>query len=118
MTFSDRVQDHVVNQRNRGELPGANRVGLAGTPGDGPYVKIWLRTDDDKILKASYDTNGCPSSIGCSSALCELAIGRDMNNMKLLEPRELELFLGGLPEGKGYYAALAINALRSAMGQT
>ncbi len=115
MVFSDRVHDHVVNPRNRGEMPESNRVGLAGVPGDGPFVKIWLKVENDRILKASYDTNGCPSSIGCSSGLCELAIGREMNKMKLLEPRELEGFLGGLPEGKAYYAVLAIQALRSAM---
>lgn len=115
MVFSSKVQDHVVNPRNRGEMPDADRVGLAGFPGDGPFVKIWLKTDGNQIIKATYDTNGCPSSIGCSSALCELAIGRDMDKLKSLEPRELEIFLGGLPEGKGYYAALAIQAIRDAM---
>ena len=115
MVFSSRVQDHVVNPRNRGEMPDADRVGLAGVIGDGPFVKIWLKTENDRVLKATYDTNGCPSSIGCSSALCELAIGREMNKLKLLEPQELERYLGGLPEGKGYYAALAIQALRQAM---
>ena len=115
MVFSDRVQDHVTRPRNRGELPGANRVGCAGTPGEGPFVKIWLITENDTILKATYDTNGCPSSIGCSSVLCEISVGRKMEKMKLLEAKELELILGGLPEGKGYYAVLAIQALRDAM---
>jgi NifU-like protein involved in Fe-S cluster formation len=96
-------------------MPDANRVGLAGEPGDGPFVQIWLKTNGDQIVRATYDTNGCPSSIGCSSALCELAIGREMKKMKLLEANELEKFLGGLPEGKGYYAELAIKALRHAM---
>lgn len=115
MVLSDRVQDHVARPRNRGEMPDADRLGIAGVPGDGPFVKIWLKLDGEVILKASYDTNGCPSSVGCSSALCELSVGRKMENMKLLEPTELERFLGGLPEGKGYYAALAIQALRNAM---
>ncbi len=115
MHFSDRVQDHVARPRNRGEFEDANRFGVAGVPGDGPFVKIWLRVEEDTILKATYDTNGCPSSIGCSSALCELSMGRKLENMKLLEPQELERYLGGLPEGKGYYAALATQALRNAI---
>ncbi len=113
--LSDRVQDHVARPRNVGELLDANRLGIAGVPGDGPFVKIWLKVEGDTILKATYETNGCPSSVGCSSALCELSVGRKLENMKLLEPRELELYLGGLPEGKGYYAELAIQALRAAM---
>jgi len=96
-------------------MPDADKVGLAGVPGDGPFVKLWFKTDEDTILKATYDTNGCPSSIGCASSLCELCVGRKMEKMLLLEPRELELFLGGLPEGKGYYAELAISALRDAL---
>ncbi len=113
--LSDRVQDHVARPRNVGELADANRLGIAGVPGDGPFVKIWLKVEGDTILKATYETNGCPSSVGCSSALCELSVGRKLDNMKLLKPRELELYLGGLPEGKGYYAELAIQALRAAM---
>ena len=47
--------------------------------------------------------------------LCELAIGRESEKMKLLEPEELILILGGLPEGKESYARLAIDAIRSAV---
>lgn len=113
MVFSDRIQDHVARPRNRGEMPDATHIGLAGVPGDGPHVKLWFLIEDGVIRKASYDTNGCPSSIGCASMLCELCVGRAMETMKLLEPRELDVILGGLPEGKGHYAELAVKALRS-----
>lgn len=42
MVFSDRIHDYVARPRNHGEMPYADRVGLAGVPGDGPIVKIWL----------------------------------------------------------------------------
>ena len=115
MVFSERVQDHITRPRNCGEMLDANLVGLAGVPGDGPHVKLWFKTDDKRILKASYNTNGCPSSIACASAVCELATGREMEKMKLLDATDLVTFLGGLPEGKGYYADLAITALKSAL---
>ncbi len=115
MVFSDRVHDHVARPRNCGEMLDANRIGTAGTPGDGPHVRIWLQVTDGRIQKASYHTNGCPSSIACASALCELGTGRELEKMKLLDAKDLVTYLGGLPEGKGYYAELAIQAIQNAL---
>ena len=96
-------------------MPDADRIGLAGVPGDGPHVKLWFKLDGTKIIKASYHTNGCPSSIACASAVCELAIGREVEKIMLLEATDLVTFLGGLPEGKGYYADLAVKAMVNAL---
>ena len=114
MILSERALDHVARPRNRGEMSDAGRIGTAGSPGDGPYVRIWLKLEGGKVLKASYETNGCPSSIACASALCELAIGREVKKLQLLEQGDLITYLGGLPEGKEMYAKLAVTALRIA----
>ncbi len=118
MILSERALDHVSRPRNRGEMADANQMGVAGSPGDGPYVQIWLKVEEGKILKASYETNGCPSSIACASALCELAIGREMEKMRLLEPNDLIAFLGGLPEGKEMYASLTVKAIQNMVGRS
>jgi nitrogen fixation NifU-like protein len=110
--FSEFAQGHISRPRNRGEMDGADRYGFAGEPGGGPYVQIWLKVDQERIVQARYETNGCPSSIACSSILCELAIGRSVAKMRLIEPAELALIAGGLPEGKEHYADLAVRALR------
>ena len=115
MVLSQRAHDHVARPRNQGELAGADRIGTAGSPGEGPYVRIWLQTSDGIILKASYETNGCPSSIASGSGICELAIGREMEKMRLIDAHDLTVFLGGLPEGKGYYADLAVTAMLNAL---
>jgi NifU-like protein involved in Fe-S cluster formation len=96
-------------------MPDADRFGLAGFPGDGAYVKLWLKTKEGEIIQATYETNCCPSSMACSSALCELSVGRNMEIMMLLEANELVTYLGGLPEGKDHYADLAIQAMRDAI---
>lgn len=116
MILSDRAFDHVSRPRNRGGLEDADRLGISGTPGEGPYVQIWLKCEEGRVLKASYDTNGCPSSIASASALCELATGREMNKLLLLQANDLIIYLGGLPEGKEYYATLAIEALHQGLG--
>ena len=116
MVLSDRAIDHVARPRNRGEMVDADRIGTAGSPGDGPYVRLWLKFEGNTVLKASYETNGCPSSMACASALCELAIGREMDKLLSLEPNDLIAYLGGLPEGKEVYASLAVHAMRKCEG--
>lgn len=115
MILSERAADYVARPRNAGAMEDADRLGIGGSPGGGPYVQIWLKVADGRIEQASYETNGCPSSIASASALCELAIGREIEKMKLLEPADLIAYLGGLPEGKEHYATLAVTALRDGL---
>lgn len=112
MNFTDRALDHIARPRNRGEMADADLYGVAGSPGGGPYVQIWLKVEGDLIAKAQYETNGCPSSVACASMLCELAMGREIEKVKTLEPKELILILGGLPEGKESYASLTVEAIK------
>jgi len=95
----------------------ADRIGTGGSPGGGPYVRLWLKTEGVRIAKATYETNGCPSSIASASALCELATGREIEKLRLLEAADLIAYLGGLPEGKEYYAVLAIQALMDGLAE-
>ena len=109
------ASEHVANPRNRGPLSDFTHYGVAGSPGGGPYVEIWLITKDNCITSATYETHGCPSSVAASSVLCTLATGRDMEKMKNFDSRDLLLVLGGLPEGKEEFAEMAICAFSAAM---
>ena len=113
--FTAAVLDHTLNPRNAGELPNATHYGQFGIPGDGPYVQLWLNLSDGTILSASYATYGCPSAVACASLTCELLRGRNVDQAMLLEPKDLMLLLGGLPEGKEHCAKMAVDALRHAI---
>lgn len=99
------------NVHLRGPMEDATHVGVSGVPGDGPYIKFWFRLSDNRILKASFDCNGCPSSLACSGLIAEIAQGREIEKLKLLTEGEILLLIGGLPEGKEYYAEVAVKAL-------
>lgn len=113
--LSPHAAAHVHSPRNAGPLQGATHIGIGGTPGEGPYVRLWLLISDGIIQKASYECNGCPSSIAASSVAAQLLTGRQIGKAKLLESKDLLLILGGLPEGKDYYADLAVEALQNAL---
>lgn len=104
---------HVSFPRNAGKIDNATHLGVGGVPGEGPYVRLWLTIQDGIIKKVGYECNGCPSSIAASSMVAQLATGRSMQQLSLLEPSDLLLILGGLPEGKEHYAELAVQALKN-----
>lgn len=113
--LSSIAAEHVSSPRNAGRFPEATHVGVGGQPGDGPYVRLWLLVEQGVILRAGYECNGCPSSIAAASMTSQLATGRPLERLALLEPSDLILLLGGLPEGKEYYAKLAVQAIRNAI---
>lgn len=114
--FTAAVADHVQNPRNRGEMADATHYGQCGIPGAGPYVQIWLKIEAGRIVKAAYSTNGCPAQIASGSMTAQILAGRTVEQALLLEARDVELMLGGLPEGKGHCSQMAVNALKSALG--
>jgi NifU-like protein involved in Fe-S cluster formation len=105
--------DHVQRPRNQGPLETATHYGVSGSPGDGPYVELWLEVEGGTVCKAAYRTHGCPSSVAASSLLCQLATGRELERVKELTGEELLLVLGGLPEGKERFAHMAVESMRN-----
>jgi nitrogen fixation NifU-like protein len=105
------IQDRTLS----GPLEGATNVGTCGEPGEGAYVRIWLKISDGRILAATSATHGCPSSQAASGMAVRLATGRTVEQAMLLTGRDVGLVLGGLPEGKGHFADMAVSALRSAL---
>lgn len=115
--LSPLVAEHVQRPRNEGPIPGGT-YGVAGHPGDGPYVEMWLDVRDGRVLRAGYQTHGCPSSIGATSVLCTLLLASPQPQIVAeMSTAEFLLILGGLPEGKEFCADLALAAARSALAQ-
>lgn len=115
VVLSPVAQDHVARPRNAGKLECATHVGYGGTPGEGPYVVIWLEVEENKILRTGYQCNGCPSSTAVGSVATMLLTGRTLQQASLIEANDLLIVLGGLPEGKSYYADLAFQAIQQAI---
>lgn len=112
--FSAAVLDHTLNPRNAGPLENANHFGQAGDPGGGPYALLWFEVDDRKIIRASYETYGCPAAVACASFAAEFLKGKSIEQALALDAQSIMSLLGGLPEGKGYCAVLVVHAIRRA----
>jgi NifU-like protein involved in Fe-S cluster formation len=113
--YSKIFKDHIANPRNAGELPDANATGEETNPVCGDRLRISLRVNDGVIEAANFLAYGCPPTLVCGSVLMELITGKTVDEAMLLTRTELLAAVGGLPSRKQHAAALAIEALHSAI---
>jgi NifU-like protein involved in Fe-S cluster formation len=111
--LSEIAMEQVRSGRYSGPLGDATHYGVSGSPGDGPSVEIWLVVERDVIERIAYRTHGCPSSQAASAMLCRVSTGRTVEQASQLTDKDLLLILGGLPDGKGHFATMAVAALQS-----
>lgn len=89
--------------------------GRSGDPEGGPYVQLVLGVSEDRIVSADWETNGCPAAQMSACGLATFLKGRTLEQASRMDAESLLVLIGGLPEGKGYYAQLAIDALIQAL---
>lgn len=119
MSYAEVLLEHYWKPKNNHVMRDADAIGVAGVPGNGPFLVLYLRLDDDTITEAAFQTHGCPPSIAAGSLLTTnlpgattaAAVGR------WTEPA-IDAALGGLPAHKRHCSALAAEALRRAVENT
>lgn len=88
---------------------------LKGSCGD--TIAIWLRIADNRIMEATYDTDGCYPSIISGKAAAQLAQGRILEDAYQIEKTDIIEVLGGwLPDEFHHCAHLAAETLKEAIG--
>jgi len=113
--FSEIAQQILANPTHIGPLPDATHVGVAGVPGDGPYMQIWLVVENATIRDAAFKTFGCPSATACGCLTARILTGLKVEKALLLTAPDIIRILGGLPEGREFCADLAVTAMRNAL---
>lgn len=115
MSYSDVLLRHFWQPRNHSVMKDADRVGVAGVPGNGPFMVLYLRLDGDMIADAAFQTHGCPPSIALGSLLATELPGKTLESSgPLTDADALEKAIGGLPPHKRHCSVLAAEALRDA----
>ena len=77
MVYTEQVINHFLNPRNLGETPGADGLGRVTGP-CGDTMKIYLRVRGDRVIDATFRTDGCGPTIACGSIATELVKGRSI----------------------------------------
>lgn len=116
--YSQTVLDHFGNPRNVGRPAGTTSEGLTGDPSSGPFMRVFLRVEGNKVVSAGFETYGCVASIAAGSVLTSWITGRSVAEAAALSQSELVRMLGGLPLGKDHCAATAVSALQKALSSS
>jgi nitrogen fixation NifU-like protein len=113
-TYSEKTIDHFLNPRNLGEIPAPDGFGrITGPCGD--TMEIRLKVRDDRVINASFWTDGCGPSIASGSMVTELAKGKSILEAKKITQQDVLDALGGLPEDNLHCSLLAANTLKEAI---
>ncbi len=86
---------------------------VAGSCGD--RMEIFLRFEKDKVKEATFQTDGCGSSVVCGSLAAELALGKNADELVEISGETILEALGGLPEEDRHCALLAAETLQDAL---
>jgi len=115
--FSETLTDHFQAPRHAGCMEAADAIGIAGTPGQGRCLILYLKVSDGRVARAQFEAHGCGVTIACGSVLTELVEGRSPEECKPLNADQLIAALDGIPPDKQDCAGFAIRALQNVLLQ-
>lgn len=113
MKYSLKVIQEVAHPQNMRRMSDPDTFGIV-RGGCGDTMEIYLRLDGEKILEATFMTNGRESAIACGNMLTTMVRGLTMEEAGKISSEELIAALGGLPESKRHCAGLTVSALQAA----
>jgi nitrogen fixation NifU-like protein len=112
--------DHLKSPRNLGKLDDADGVGRVDEPSSDTLVTVYLKLGRDTggqpvVAEARFRAFGCGGCIITASIVTELATGRPLAELALLDGAAINRALDdGLPLEQRYCAELAARALHLA----
>jgi len=112
--YSPMILKHWQSPQNWGIMNNANGYGKVTGP-CGDTMEISIKVENNKIVKCTFDTDGCGTSIACGSIITEMAQGKTIDKGRKITQNEVLQYCGGLPEGDKHCALLAVNTLHKAI---
>jgi nitrogen fixation protein NifU and related proteins len=93
MTRQDYIEfilDHYNDPHHKGTLPDPDILVNGGNPGCGDVVTLYVKVDEnDRIVDATFDGNGCTISMAAASLLMDKIIGKTISEVDAMDYGEL-----------------------------
>lgn len=112
--YAEAVIDHALKPRNFRSMPEADALAVVTGP-CGDTMEIWLKVNANKVVAASFWTDGCGPTVACGSIATEMLKGRTVAQSMAISQDEILNALGGLPEENRHCALLAANTVKEAV---
>ena len=86
---------------------------ITGSCGD--TMEIFLKIENDRVQKASFQTDGCGTSAVCGSFAAEMALDKTPDELVEVTGEKILEILGGFPKDDEHCAFLAAETLQEAL---
>jgi NifU-like protein len=129
-SYSKKVNDRMLNPRHLGEITPAQAEALGarlvvadwGAEVCGDAIRAWWAVDpaSGRILDARFKTFGCGTAIASSDMMCELIIGRTVDDAMKITNLDVEHALRddqdttAIPPQKMHCSVMAYDVIRKA----
>ena len=110
--YSKKVIEHWKNPKNWGIMNDADGYGkITGPCGD--TMEFSIKIKDNIIIKCTFDTDGCGTTIACASIMTEILTGKTISYARSITQASVLNTCGGLPEDSKHCALLAANSVQA-----
>jgi nitrogen fixation protein NifU and related proteins len=109
--YNDVIMDHIRNARNFHEMEDPSRSAQGVNPLCGDSFTVYLRTESDRIMEASFQCECCGISMASASIMTETVRGKTLVEAGMLYQRFERLLLepgAESKEGSGEFAVLQL----------
>jgi NifU-like protein involved in Fe-S cluster formation len=118
--YNKEVMKRFFNPKFAGEIKNPDGIGKVGNAACGDVMKVFIKVEKDKkgvekIKDIKFKTMGCVAAIASSDAVCELAKGKTLKEVKKINKKDILKKVGNLPQIKHHCSILGEEALLKAV---
>lgn len=82
--YQELILDHSRHPRNVGKLADATHVAEGDNPLCGDRITLFLKVENDMVIDAKFEGEGCAISTASASLMSENIIGKSINDINAL----------------------------------
>ncbi len=113
-TYTEQALLLLFNPENMNKMVSPNGFSrIKGPCGD--TMEFYLKIEENRIISASFQTDGCSPSIISGEMVSRLVKGQTIEKAARIEQDDVLRAIGGLPEESEHCALLAVNTLKMAI---
>lgn len=82
--YQELILDHSRHPRNFGKMADATHVAEGDNPLCGDRITLYLKVENDVVIAAAFEGEGCAISTASASLMSENIIGKNINSVNAL----------------------------------
>mgnify|MGYP000011613547 FL=1 len=113
--YTQKTIKHFRSPKFAGEIKNPDAVGEVGNARCGDVMKMFIKVENGIIKDIKFQTYGCIAAIASSDVMCELAIGKTLDDALKITFKDVIKELDDLPQIKYHCSVLGTASLKKAI---